>query len=77
MIDPEDPEEMRKAEEINASLVEYAISCGGTCTGEHGVGVGKAKYQRKEHGEALDVMLALKRALDPNGILNPGKIFPG
>jgi D-lactate dehydrogenase (cytochrome) len=76
MIDPEDPEEMRKAEEINASLVEYAISCGGTCTGEHGVGVGKAKYQRKEHGEALDVMLALKRALDPNGILNPGKIFP-
>ncbi|GIM48070.1 2-hydroxy-acid oxidase [Collibacillus ludicampi] len=75
MIDPNDPEEMQIAEQINASLVEYALSRGGTCSGEHGVGVGKAKYQRKEHGEALDVMLSLKQTLDPNGILNPGKIF--
>ncbi|ATF16673.1 hypothetical protein A616_30800 [Brevibacillus brevis X23] len=47
----------------------------GACNGEHGVGVGKIKYQRKEHGEALDVMQAMKQVMDPNGILNPGKIF--
>lgn len=75
MIDLNDPEEMARAEEVNAHLVEYALSRGGTCTGEHGVGVGKIKYQRKEHGEALDVMQAMKHMLDPNGILNPGKIF--
>lgn len=75
MIDLNDPEEVARAEEVNAHLVEYALSRGGTCTGEHGVGVGKIKYQRKEHGEALDVMQAMKQVLDPNGILNPGKIF--
>lgn len=75
MIDLSDPAEVKRAEELNAHLVEYALSRGGTCTGEHGVGVGKAKYQRIEHGEALDVMHSLKRVLDPNGILNPGKIF--
>ncbi|MED1470187.1 FAD-binding oxidoreductase [Bacillus salipaludis] len=75
MIDVEDPEEMKKAAELNAHLVDYALSRGGSCTGEHGVGVGKTKYQQKEHGESLDVMKAIKFALDPKGILNPGKIF--
>ncbi|MCM3143474.1 FAD-linked oxidase C-terminal domain-containing protein [Brevibacillus sp. MER 51] len=75
MIDLNDPEEVARAEGVNAHLVEYALSRGGTCTGEHGVGVGKIKYQRKEHGEALDVMQAMKQVMDPNGILNPGKIF--
>lgn len=75
MIDLNDPAEVARAEELNAHLVEYALSRGGTCTGEHGVGVGKAKYQRKEHGAALDVMQSLKQVLDPTGILNPGKIF--
>mgnify|MGYP001176597490 FL=1 len=75
MIDLDDPEEMARAEKLNAHLVEYALQRGGTCTGEHGVGVGKAKYQRMEHGEALDVMKSIKQVLDPNGILNPGKIF--
>jgi D-lactate dehydrogenase (cytochrome) len=75
MIDLNDPDEVKRAEELNASLVEYALERGGTCTGEHGVGVGKAKYQRREHGEALDVMGTIKKALDPKGILNPGKIF--
>lgn len=75
MIDLNDPEEVARAEKLNAHLVEYALSRGGTCTGEHGVGVGKAKYQRIEHGEALDVMQSLKNVLDPTNILNPGKIF--
>ncbi|MBI0580735.1 FAD-binding protein [Neobacillus cucumis] len=75
MIDVDDPEEMKKAADLNAHLVDYALSRGGSCTGEHGVGVGKTKYQRKEHGESLDVMKAIKFALDPKGILNPGKIF--
>ncbi|WP_035322752.1 FAD-binding oxidoreductase [Peribacillus kribbensis] len=75
MIDLNDPEEVSKAKEFNAHLVEYALSRGGSCTGEHGVGVGKAHYQRREHGEALDIMMAIKDVLDPKGILNPGKIF--
>ncbi|WP_251551634.1 FAD-binding oxidoreductase [Neobacillus muris] len=75
MINPGDPNELAKAEKINAQLVDYALKRGGTCTGEHGVGVGKAKYQLKEHGPALDIMKAFKQTIDPKGILNPGKIF--
>jgi D-lactate dehydrogenase (cytochrome) len=75
MIDLNNPEEVDKAKKLNAHLVDYALSRGGSCTGEHGVGVGKAGYQRKEHGDALDVMRAIKNVLDPKGILNPGKIF--
>jgi D-lactate dehydrogenase (cytochrome) len=75
MIDPNDPKDHQLAEAINGEIVEYAISRGGTCTGEHGVGVGKLKYQAKEHGAAYAVMAAIKQALDPQGILNPGKIF--
>lgn len=75
MIDVNDSEEVGKSKKLNAHLVDYALSKGGSCTGEHGVGVGKAGYQRKEHGEALDTMKAIKDALDPKGILNPGKIF--
>jgi len=76
MIDPNDPRDVERAEKINAAIVEYALSRGGTCTGEHGVGVGKLKYQHPEHGEALDVMMRIKQALDPKGILNPGKKLP-
>ena len=61
--------------QANHDITLKALELGGTCTGEHGVGVGKAKYLRAEHGEGVDVMRALKQTLDPNGILNPGKIF--
>ncbi|PJF24453.1 MAG: FAD-binding oxidoreductase, partial [Phototrophicales bacterium] len=65
-----------RAFRLNSEIVMKAIELGGTATGEHGVGIGKAKYMRREHGEALDVMRTIKAALDPNNILNPGKIFP-
>jgi D-lactate dehydrogenase (cytochrome) len=65
-----------RAMEANHDIVLKALELGGTATGEHGVGVGKAKYMPVEHGAGLDVMWAIKQTLDPNGILNPGKIFP-
>jgi D-lactate dehydrogenase (cytochrome) len=68
--------EYRQALELNGLIVMKALELGGTCTGEHGVGIGKSQYMAAEHGEALDVMRDIKRLLDPNGILNPGKIFP-
>jgi D-lactate dehydrogenase (cytochrome) len=68
-------EARRRAVEVNDAIVYKAIELGGTSTGEHGVGIGKAKYMEKEHGAALDVMRSLKKTLDPRGILNPGKIF--
>ncbi|GAB4269237.1 MAG: FAD-binding oxidoreductase [Candidatus Promineifilaceae bacterium] len=61
---------------VNQSVVMKALALGGTATGEHGVGIGKAKFMPHEHGEALQVMRDIKKLLDPNGILNPGKIFP-
>lgn len=75
MIDVNDTDEVAVAKKLNAHIVEYAIKRGGTCTGEHGVGVGKMKYQRLEHGKALDAMVLIKKAFDPKGILNPEKIF--
>lgn len=75
MLDLDNVEEKRKADELNETIVQFALERGGTCTGEHGVGFGKGKYQRLEHGSAYDVMKQIKLALDPLGILNPGKIF--
>jgi D-lactate dehydrogenase (cytochrome) len=69
------PEQEGEVEAFAARLVERAQAMGGTCTGEHGVGLGKMKYLKTEHGEALDVMRALKRTLDPDNRMNPGKIF--
>ncbi|MCP3028896.1 FAD-binding oxidoreductase [Halobacillus sp. A5] len=74
MMDLDDPDEVKKAEQLNEQIVEYALEKGGTCTGEHGVGVGKMKYQEKEHGPALKVMEKIKHALDPAGRLNPHKL---
>lgn len=75
MIDIKNEAEVNKAKQFNESVVLYALKRGGTCTGEHGVGVGKKPYQRLEHGAALDVMAQIKKALDPNNILNPAKIL--
>lgn len=75
MIDLQNDEEVREAKRLNEEIVEYALSKGGTCTGEHGVGIGKLKYQSREHGAAYQVMKTIKYALDPKGIMNPGKIF--
>jgi D-lactate dehydrogenase (cytochrome) len=69
------PEQTGEVEAFAGRLVERALAMGGTCTGEHGVGLGKKKYLKAEHGEALDVMRALKRTLDPENRMNPGKIF--
>ena len=74
LIDMNDPAEIKAAREFNARLVERALAMEGTCTGEHGVGQGKMKYLSAEHGEALSVMRAIKHALDPEGLMNPGKI---
>ena len=76
MVNTEDEAEMDAVKAANARLVERALKFGGTCTGEHGVGVGKLKYLREEHGDGLDAMRAIKRALDPHDIMNPGKLIP-
>lgn len=77
MVDLTNQEEVVEAKRLNEEIVEYALSKGGTCTGEHGVGLGKMKYQQREHGAAYEVMKTIKHALDPKGIMNPGKIFEG
>jgi len=68
------PEEIEEADAFAHRLVERAHAMGGTCTGEHGVGYGKKKYLQAEHGDALDTMRDIKRALDPDNRMNPGKI---
>ncbi len=76
LIDPAKPEELEEAERLNQRIVERAIRMGGTCTGEHGVGLHKMGFLVTEHGEgAIDVMRAIKTSLDPQNLLNPGKIF--
>jgi D-lactate dehydrogenase (cytochrome) len=75
LLDPSDPAELDRASAVNARLVERAIAMGGTCTGEHGVGLGKIASVEAEHGAGVDLMRRIKRALDPDNILNPGKIF--
>ena len=74
-IDPGAPEEMVEVEALNARLVERALAMDGTCTGEHGIGLGKQHWLEEELGEAVDVMRLLKRAMDPDDLFNPGKIF--
>jgi D-lactate dehydrogenase (cytochrome) len=75
VIDPNAPEEQAEAERLNARLVERALAMDGTCTGEHGIGLGKQDFLVAELGEAVDLMRVIKRAIDPKDLFNPGKIF--
>jgi len=76
LINPNQPQERVMAEELNTKLVQRALALGGTCSGEHGVGLHKMDFLLSEAGAgAVDMMRAIKRALDPHSILNPGKIF--
>ncbi|WP_146344395.1 FAD-binding oxidoreductase [Phaeobacter marinintestinus] len=75
-VDPNDPDEKARVETFTGALAETALRLGGTVSGEHGIGLGKMKYMTAEHGPALPIMRAIKAALDPNDILNPGKMLP-
>jgi D-lactate dehydrogenase (cytochrome) len=76
MVDRANAKEMAALDTFLDRLARRAIAMEGTCTGEHGVGQGKTKYLKAELGEGLGVMRAIKAALDPLGIMNPGKILP-
>ena len=77
LIDPDNDGQREQAEQLNHQLVQRAIALGGTCTGEHGIGVHKQGFLLEEAGDgAVAMMRAIKQALDPKNILNPGKIFP-
>jgi D-lactate dehydrogenase (cytochrome) len=75
VVNPNEPMEMAEAERLNERLVQLALSFDGTCTGEHGIGCGKIDFLIAEHGEAVSVMRAIKKAIDPDNIMNPGKIL--
>ncbi|GAB4546458.1 MAG: FAD-binding oxidoreductase [Anaerolineae bacterium] len=72
---PDDAAELAQVEKANDEIVRFGLSLEGTITGEHGVGIGKRKFMAAQHGPAYDVMRQIKQLFDPNGILNPGKIF--
>ena len=74
-VDHTDEAELETAAQVNAEIVAYALQRGGTCTGEHGIGSGKTEHFKKEHGDSLPFMQKIKGLADPNGIMNPGKIF--
>jgi len=75
VLDPANTAELEEAAGLNDRMVRRALAMGGTCTGEHGVGTGKMKYLEAEHGPALEVMRTIKRALDPDNRMNPGKMI--
>ena len=74
-VDVDDPDELARSDELVERLVVDALARGGTCTGEHGIGRGKLRALELEHGDLLPLMRGIKRLFDPNGILNPGKVF--
>jgi D-lactate dehydrogenase (cytochrome) len=75
VIDPDDPQEMKRASDHNDRMIARALAMGGTCTGEHGIGYGKMAFLQAEHGEAVSLMRSIKLALDPDNIMNPGKVI--
>ncbi|MGR3378818.1 FAD-binding oxidoreductase [Salipiger abyssi] len=74
LVDPDQPAELEEAKQLSHRMAERALALGGTCTGEHGVGQGKMGFMEAEHGAGWDVMGEIKRALDPKGLMNPGKL---
>ena len=72
---PNDSSEWSMLEDINDHIVRHAVELGGTCTGEHGVGIGKRKFMDLEHGESYGLMKDIKKLIDPKGLMNPDKIF--
>ena len=77
LVDPASATELARAEDFAARLAERAIHMEGTCTGEHGIGLGKRRFMALEHGAAgVATMRAIKHALDPQQLLNPGKVLP-
>ena len=77
MIDPaNEAEDLKHFQQLNDRLIERALKMGGTCTGEHGVGIGKIHYMRAEHGESVEMMRQIKQALDPLNPLQPWKTRP-
>ncbi|MDP2696719.1 FAD-linked oxidase C-terminal domain-containing protein [Thalassospira sp.] len=78
LLDPENPVEMAEAKRLHDRMVERALAMGGTCTGEHGIGFGKLDFMEAEHGaDTIALMRAIKNAIDPQGLMNPGKLVPG
>jgi D-lactate dehydrogenase (cytochrome) len=76
MFRPDDAAAVAAVHRVNRAVVEHSLAAGGSCTGEHGVGIGKLPFMAAEHGGSLKYMRRIKRALDPKGILNPGKMLP-
>jgi D-lactate dehydrogenase (cytochrome) len=74
-VDTNSEEYMKKVKEAHREIVQFALSKGGTCTGEHGIGIGKKPFLIEEHGDSLQIMKGIKAQLDPNNIFNPGKVF--
>jgi D-lactate dehydrogenase (cytochrome) len=74
VLDPENPAEHAEALVLEEKIILRALAMGGTCSGEHGIGSGRLKYLPIEHGAGLDVMRAIKQALDPDNRMNPGKM---
>ena len=75
LIDPDKDEELKAAKALIERMNYRAIAMGGTCTGEHGIGLGKKDFLTAEHGEAVSVMRSIKHSLDPSNIMNPGKML--
>ena len=75
IVDPDSPEELATAQELNRWLIERALAAGGTCTGEHGIGLGKQSSLVDEFGPAVEMMQRIKKALDPHNLMNPGKVL--
>jgi len=75
LVDPEDPQEMKAAKSVANKMANLAIGLGGTCTGEHGIGIGKLEFMPAQLGPAWNVMGNIKEALDPSNIMNPGKLI--